>query len=471
MKLGRVEISEEPLEERLTSFGGLTLLFDTMEAVRLEEEIGKHVRTKKRDRGFTEAQYVRSLIVLNAIGGECVDDLRHVQADEGIAAMAGHGIPSPEAARKFLLNFHSDELIQKAKDGRPAGQLAFIPTETGPLEGLSRVNEAILAEFGRRRPTNRIATVDQDATIIESRNSEAMYTYKQVPGYQPQLCTWAETGMVLVDEYRDGNANANMSPLQVARRAFEALPAEVTELYYRSDSQGYNWELMNWLRDPDRVGRKGSIRFAISADMSKSLRECVEQIPEEHWVPWHSQKSDPSTERRMWADVSFTPSEPSEKKDTQPLRYVAIRILPRQGGLFADGSTVKHFAVVTNWTDIDGEKLIRWHRERAGVCEQVNDILKNEFAAGVAPSKEFGVNAAWLRIACLTHNLFQFAKIIALPAEFLDARPKRLRFLLFSIPGRIVSHARNLFLKLASSLARLRSLIDARSTLRIPVRV
>jgi hypothetical protein len=42
------------------------------------------------------------------------------------------------------------------------------------------------------------------------------------------------------------------------------------------------------------------------------------------------------------------PGEKSEKKGAQPLRYVAIRIHPRQETLFADGSKVKHFAVVSN---------------------------------------------------------------------------------------------------------------------------
>jgi hypothetical protein len=46
--------------------------------------------------------------------------------------------------------------------------------------------------------------------------------------------------------------------------------------------------------------------------------------------------------------VSFVPGEKSEHKDTQPLRYIAIRIRQRQDSLFADGSKVKHFAVVTN---------------------------------------------------------------------------------------------------------------------------
>jgi hypothetical protein len=39
--------------------------------------------------------------------------------------------------------------------------------------------------------------VDQDATIIESRKREALYTYEGSRGYQPMLAVWAEMDVVL----------------------------------------------------------------------------------------------------------------------------------------------------------------------------------------------------------------------------------------------------------------------------------
>ena len=49
-----------------------------------------------------------------------------------------------------------------------------------------------------------------------------------------------------------------------------------------------------------------------------------------------------------YAEVTFVPGEKSEHKDTQPLRYVAMRIRNRQEELFEDGGQVKRFAIVTN---------------------------------------------------------------------------------------------------------------------------
>jgi hypothetical protein len=146
----------------------------------------------------------------------------------------------------------------------------------------------------------------------------------------------------------------------------------------------------------------------------------------------------------------MSPGEKSEKKDTQPLRYVAIRIRKRQGELFEDGSRVRHFAVLSNRWELKAARLIGWHREKAGTVELVHDVIKNELGGGVLPSKYFGANAAWLRLAAISHNVLTALKRLALPAELLAARPKRLRFLIFNTPGRLVHHARRLLLRLAA---------------------
>ncbi len=94
--------------------------------------------------------------------------------------------------------------------------------------------------------------------------------------------------------------------------------------------------------------------------------------------------------------------------------------------------------------------MIEWHREKAGTIELVHDVIKNDLGGGVLPSKYFGANAAWLRLAVIAHNVLQALKRLALPAELLTARPKRLRFLLFNMPGRLVHHARGMRLRLAA---------------------
>jgi hypothetical protein len=144
------------------------------------------------------------------------------------------------------------------------------------------------------------------------------------------------------------------------------------------------------------------------------------------------------------------PSRQREQRDAQPYRYLAIRIRPLQGVLFGDGSAVRHFAVVTNDWEMDGQELLEWHRGKAGTIEQVHRVLKDELAAGVYPSAKFGANAAWLRLQALTHNLLELLKATALDAQYRQARPKRLRFAIFTQFGRVVRHARQRFVRLAT---------------------
>ena len=72
-------------------------------------------------------------------------------------------------------------------------------------------------------------------------------------------------------------------------------------------------------------------------------------------------------------------------------------------------------------------------------------------AGGVMPSKYFGANAAWRRLAVLTFNVLTALKRPALPPELLAARPKRLRFLIFTTPGKLLHHARRALLRLPRS--------------------
>ena len=69
-------------------------------------------------------------------------------------------------------------------------------------------------------------------------------------------------------------------------------------------------------------------------------------------------------------------------------------------------------------------KLIEWHREKAGTIEGVHDVLKNELAAGVLPSKYFGANAAWLRLAVIAYNVLTALKRLALAGRFIDGPPE-----------------------------------------------
>ena len=95
------EYDEGHSEQNLTALAGIPLLVQAFRSLDLPRSVGRHVCVKQRQRGLDEASYVESFVILNAAGGECLDDFARLRQD-AVRGLIGHELPSPEAARKFL---------------------------------------------------------------------------------------------------------------------------------------------------------------------------------------------------------------------------------------------------------------------------------------------------------------------------------------------------------------------------------
>jgi hypothetical protein len=425
----------------LTSFGGLPLVMETFRALGVPQSIQKHLPLLQRQGKYQEADYVESFVSVFAGGGDCVDDFELLRSDEGLKKL-GLRVPSPEAVRCFLNAFHEEELL----GGRLPHQ-AFIPEETMLLQGLREVSRDMVCKAASGDAPWK-ATIDLDASVIESHKREAYETYLGETGYQPVIAYWAEEDLILADQFRDGNVPAGMGLLPVLKDALSALPSTIRLVRVRSDSAAYIHEVLNWCRK--EVPGRPRIEFAISADMRDELKAAIQALPEEAWKPLKKVTDQGLViGRKGWAEVEFVPTKPSKKKNMKPDRYLAIRIRPAQGELFQDGNPYHYFAVVTNMWSWDGERLLQWQRERCGTVEKVHDVLKNDLAAGVLPAKRFFANAAWWRLNIMTYNVLSVMKRKALPPSWWPLRLKALRFHLLCIAGRVIEHGRRLFLKIA----------------------
>jgi hypothetical protein len=213
-------------------------------------------------------------------------------------------------------------------------------------------------------------------------------------------------------------------------------------------------------------GRRIKVIFAISADMSESLKGTIEELPEEAWKPLRNVTDKGLIAgRKEWAEVVFVPSKTKEKKNDTPDRYLAIRVKPSQGELFSDGNAYRHYAVVTNNWQWDGERLLRWHREKCGTVEKVFDVLKNDLGAGVMPCGRFYANAAWWRLNCIAYNVLSVMKRKALPPDLRTCRMKALRFLFIGVAGRIIRTGRQIILRFCGIPSMFEIFQDARRRL------
>ena len=279
-------IDGKPMKGRHSAQAGLCAFSRAFRSLGAPKMCDDHVRIKERNSGFTVGQKVESLVLLHIAGGDCMQDMEQLRLDAGLTKMLGYCAPSQRGVADFLESFHSPALIEQAREHAEArNQLSFIPEESPALTGLRQVLGGLVRRYASTLPVPVTrATVDQDATIIESAKQQAQYTYEGTRGYQPMVAAWAETGLILADEFRDGNVPAMLAPLECAKAAFAALPETVTEYFFRGDSACHEHGLVNWLRNPNREdGPQGMIAFVVSAKMSPELRAMIERIHDSRW--------------------------------------------------------------------------------------------------------------------------------------------------------------------------------------------
>jgi hypothetical protein len=427
-----------PLAEASSPHVGALAVSRAFRSLGMPDLLIANLKLRKRQRGFSEGQMIESVVLLQTIGGECPEDIRLLAQDPCLERGLGYRPPKVTAVREFLELFH-DETLEELRPSRDE-QKSFILPSSGPVAALSQVQSGCVRRIAKlyeqQGQSQGIATIDQDATIIESHKQAALAHYDDGRGYQPMVALWAELDLVVADEFRDGNVPAKQAPLTCAQMAFATLPASVKTRYFRGDAACHENQLIGWLRAPERaLETGGTIGFAISAVMSVDLAKAVAKVAETQWTTI-STESDGTL--RQWAEVVFVPGEASEKKDSQPLRYVGLRLLKPQGLLFADGSDRKHHAILSN-LDWPGAQLLQWHREKAGTIEHTHDEVKNELGGGHMPSQRFAVNAAWFKMALLSYNIISAIKRMCFEPEHRNARLKKFRLLLIHVMGRIIA--------------------------------
>jgi len=456
-KTGMLPYTVEVVDDdaAVTAYGGLPLVVEAMRTLAVSEQVDTHLGLRQRNHGATDAQKAEAMVLLMAAGGTCLTDIGKLRADKGLERLLGYSLPSEQVLWNFLNAFHDDALIEQARASLRPGVVAYIPSENAPLQALGGVNVRLTQSVAQRNGLTR-ATLDHDATVCESHKQLAKAHYKGGRGYQPALIYFVEADQVIGDEFRDGNVPAGMETLRLVQHGFASLPSTIRERFFRADSASYDQAVLRWLADEQRLGAPaGFIGFSISADMTRELAAACAAVAETDWT----RVEERARETVYASEVEFAPGH--WPKDAQPLRYVAVKFVGKQ--LDLEGKfPVKHLAVVSNRRDLSAEALLKWHWGKAGTIEHVHDVVKNELGGGSFPSGKFGANAAWFRFALLTYNVLSALKTFALPPPMETARPKRLRFALFSLAARITSHAGAVVLKIGRRAEAIAGLVASR---------
>jgi hypothetical protein len=481
---------EEKTNTGMTALAGLPVYLDLASVLGLGDYIRTHMQVRQ-GQGWTDEQVILSLVLLNLAGGDCVDDLKLLEKDEGFCKVLRRvetkglsrqhrramerrwrkeqhrSVPSPSALFRYLEAFHDPLEEKKREKGK-----AFIPAPKQHLSGLIKVNRDFVASVQKCLPRTE-ATLDMDATLVATQKEDALFSYKGYKAYQPFNVWWAEQELVLHTEFRDGNVPAGYEQLRVCKEALDLLPEGVKNVYLRSDTAGYQHDLLRYC-EKGKNKRFGRIAFAIGCDVTKEFKKAVDEV--EAWKPLMKEiEGKMVTTGKEWAEVCFVPAAICHSKKDPTYRYLATRELLGQPELPGMEGQVelpfptmtmqtqryKIFGIVTN-RELEGSALVNWLHKRCGKSEQAHAVMKEDLAGGKLPSADFGENAAWWWIMILAFNLNAAMKQLVLAESWATKRMKVLRFSLISLPGRVIDHARGLVIRLVKGHPSLKVLLDAR---------
>ena len=439
MRVKRAELVESVQivadADRLTSRAGTALLVGLADRVGLTGALseamgGVRRRRSRHDPGRT----LRDLAVMLADGGDCLADLSALRdqptlfGDVSSDATAWRALAALEPARLAAVR------QARAQARRRVWQLADAP---------------------------RRLILDLDATLLTAHSDKerAAGTYKHGFGFHPLLCYEATTEEALAGILRPGNAGANTAAdhIEVLDLALAQLPEQAVGagLLVRADSGGATHAFLN-----DVVER--GFRFSVGFDLTEPVREAVLAVSEKAWRPALTQAGEPHDGAAV-AELALD----LEANGWPPgTRAICRRERPHPGAQlsFTDDNGYRFQVFITNQQGGRIERLEQLHRQHAVVEDRIR--CGKQTGLQNLPFRGFAANAAWLELALSAQDLLAWTQRLLLTGELARCEPKRLRYRLLHVAGRLTRHARRLRLHLPRGWAWGEALLHAYTRLR-----
>ena len=148
------------------------------------------------------------------------------------------------------------------------------------------------------------------------------------------------------------------------------------------------------------------------------------------------------------------------KKDITPT-------LPTLEEYISDEVMMQHqdeifYYIATNDNELTPAEIIKLHRQRGETSENKIKELKNGFNMSYLPSSNLEANTFYFYIGTLAYNLFLLFKQI-LDTNMKKYTVKTIRYKLYNIAGKVVSHARETILKVNEEFIKLLQTIRQRA--------
>ena len=397
----------------LVSHAGSALLAQAADKLGLTKALSLRLAAiKQRRRGHDPGRVIRDLAVMLADGGECVSDLGAVRDQEALFGP----VASDSTAFRVIDRIAADPAL---------------------LDALRAAHARARERFWELHGAPERLTIDVDATLISapSEKEQAAGNYKGGYGFHPLQAYADETREALAGLLRPGNAGANTAAdhITVLDRALEQIPTEQIEqieILVRADSAGATHGLVDYCREAD-------LRFSVGYELTEPVREAILQIPADAGAALAQDGSE-----RENGEVAEITDSVELGSWPQGSRVIVRRERPHPGAQlsFTDHDGYRFQAILTDQPDENVATIECRHRQHA----HVEDRIRDDKDTGLAkfPFKAFALNEAWLEIVMLAHDLLVWTQALLLDGELAKAEPKRLRYRLLHVAGRLAFHGR-----------------------------
>ncbi|MCA1680689.1 MAG: IS1380 family transposase [Actinobacteria bacterium] len=409
--------------EGLVSHAGSALLCQVADKSGLTRALSRGLSgVRERRSSHDPGCVVRDLCVMLADGGEALTDLGAIREQ---APLFGEVASDSTAYR----------LIER------------IASEAELLEGLRAARAKAREHAWELGVAPQRVTIDLDATLVQSHSEKegAAGNFKGGFGFHPLLAYFDESSEAAAGMLRPGNAGANTAADQiaVAEEALEQIPTERIErmeVLLRVDSAGATHELLEWARE-------GRIRFSVGFDLTDPVRKAILSMPNDAWTPG----LDPDGSERDNGEVAEI-SHPLDLDGwPEGARVIVRRERPHPGAQlsFTDHNGYRFQAILTDQDDVDIAAIERRHRARARMEDQIKD--SKDTGLDKLPFRDFQMNAVWLELVLIAHDLLSWTKALLLAGELARSQPKRLRHRLLHVAARLAFSGRRARLRLQAS--------------------
>ena len=401
----------ETTNDTITAHAGLALVGELAVGLEILRAVDRYLPKPGSNAGYKASEYVFPLVLMLNGGGRSLEDSRVIRQDEGLREVLPLArIPSSDAIGDWLRRM-----------GGGKG-----------LEGLQRVNRRLLKR-GMKYDGIKGYSLDIDATGIMAEKEEAKMSYKGFKGYMTMVGHLAENGMVVGDEFREGNDSPSARNLEFIKYSRKQLPKGKKLKALRSDSAGYQADIINYCEE------KG-IEYAIGAVLDEAVMGTIEAIGADDWRPYQN------------GYIAETVH--CMEKTKKAFRLVVIRRAYQKEMFGEEDVRLKYKAVATNKKE-RGEEIIQWYNQRGDCSENRIKELKIGFGMERMPCGQYKANAVFFRIGVKAYNLYRLFVMKALDKNRHGRQVQTVGWRLYANAGKIVFHGGEVFLKVRRSVRQL----------------